>query len=277
MTAGGGSPVERAAAAVARGDVVAFTGAGISAESGIPTFRDPGGLWDRFDPERFGTWEGMAREAMIRPDALADFMAALRRAIGTARPNPAHRAVADLERAGLVTGVITQNVDGLHQEAGSGTVVEIHGSLLERLCLGCGLVDRVDRNELLEGLDHAIRALRTAFVPSFVSLLPRCRRCGSPTRPGTVAFGEMVRSFPEAERLAGRCATMLVVGTSGEVEPAASLPRLAREAGALVVHVGLGPTWITADLELTGPAGAILPDLATRATGSRDTARPGRE
>jgi len=143
----------------------------------------------------------------------------------------------------------------LHQEAGSGTVVEIHGSLLERLCLGCGLVDRVDRNELLEGLDHAIRALRTAFVPSFVSLLPRCRRCGSPTRPGTVAFGEMVRSFPEAERLAGRCATMLVVGTSGEVEPAASLPRLAREAGALVVRVGLGPTWITADLELTGPAG----------------------
>ncbi len=182
MTAGGGSPVERAAAAVARGDVVAFTGAGISAESGIPTFRDPGGLWDRFDPERFGTWEGMAREAMIRPDALADFMAALRRAIGTARPNPAHRAVADLERAGLVTGVITQNVDGLHQEAGSGTVVEIHGSLLERLCLGCGLVDRVDRNELLEGLDHAIRALRTAFVPSFVSLRARRARWSRPRR-----------------------------------------------------------------------------------------------
>jgi NAD-dependent deacetylase len=277
MTGGGGTPMEHAAEAIARGDVVAFTGAGISAESGIPTFRDPGGLWDRFDPERFGTWEGMAREAMTRPDALADFMAALRKAMAGARPNPAHRALADLEGAGLVSGVITQNVDGLHQEAGSGSVVEIHGSLLERMCLACGLMDRVDRSEFLEGLDHAIRALRTAFVPSFVSLLPRCRHCGSPTRPGTVAFGEPVRDFERADRLAAACRTMLVVGTSGEVEPAASLPRLAREAGALVVHVGPGPTWITADLELHGPAGSVLPELAARAAAHRDTARPGRE
>ncbi|MDP9340810.1 MAG: NAD-dependent protein deacylase [Actinomycetota bacterium] len=257
--------MERAAEAIAGGDVVAFTGAGISAESGIPTFRDPGGLWSRFDPDRFGTWEGLSREAMTRPDGLAEFLAALRRAMSDAKPNPAHHALATLERAGLVNAVLTQNVDGLHQEAGSEQVVEIHGSLLERRCLACGCAERVPRREFLAGLDHAIRGLRTAFVPSLLSLLPRCANCDAPTRPGTVAFGEQVRDFERAEGLAGRCRTMLVVGTSGEVEPAAGLPRRARELGALVIHVGPGPTWVTADVEITAPAGRVLPELAARA------------
>src|SRR5437867_262433 len=97
-----GRGADEAVRALAEGGVVAFTGAGISADSGIPTFRDPGGLWDRFDPARFGTWEGLAAEAMSRPDALAEFLAALRTAFARARPNAAHGALAELERAGLL-------------------------------------------------------------------------------------------------------------------------------------------------------------------------------
>ena len=212
---------------------------------------------------------------MTRPDALAEFLAELRRAMAIARPNPAHRALAALERAGLLDGVLTQNVDGLHQEAGSQEVVEIHGSLLERRCLACGLRERVDRSDFLAGLDHAIRGLRTAFVPSLLSLLPRCANCDAPARPGMVTFGEPVRDFDRAERLAGSCRTMLVVGTSGEVEPAAGLPRVARQAGALVIHVGPGPTWIAADLEIREPAGRVLPQLASRAL--REARSPTRE
>jgi NAD-dependent deacetylase len=241
-----------------------FTGAGISAESGIPTFRDPDGLWDRFDPERFGTWEGLAALAMSHPDRLADFLVALRDAFAHARPNAAHRALADLERAGLTTAVITQNVDGLHQEAGSLHVVEIHGSLHRRVCLVCGTEERVTRAEFLEGLARAIGGLRTAFVPSLASVLPRCHVCGGPTRPGFVAFGEPPLRFDEAKALAASATSMLVVGTAGEVEPAATLPRIARTAGLPVVHVG-GESFVEADVDLRGKAARLLPDLARRA------------
>jgi len=261
--------IDQAVRAVRGGAVVAFTGAGISADSGIPTFREPGGLWERFDPERFGTWEGLAREAMTHPDRLADFLGALRKAFGQARPNRAHRALARLEGSGLLTSVITQNVDGLHREAGSLHVVEIHGSLHRRVCLVCGTEDRVTRPEFLVGLARAIGALRTAFVPSLASVLPRCRVCGGPTRPGFVAFGETPLDFDQAERLASECRTMLVVGTAGEVEPAAGLPRLARASGATVIHVGAGKSFVEADLDLRGRAAQVLPDVVEGAVKGR--------
>jgi NAD-dependent protein deacetylase/lipoamidase len=276
MTPAGRRPAaverERAAAALAGGGVLAFTGAGISADSGVPTFRDPGGLWERFDPDRFGTWEGIAAQAMTHPDVLADFLAELRSAFGRARPNDAHRALADLERAGLLTAVVTQNVDGLHQEAGSLHVIEIHGSLHRRVCLVCGTEERVTRPEFLESLARAIAGLRTAFVPSLASILPRCRVCGGPTRPGFVAFGERPMQFEEASARAATCAAMLVVGTAGEVEPAATLPRLARTAGAPVVHVGAGETLVEADLDLRGRAATVLPELVRRAIAAARTA-----
>jgi len=255
---------DRAAAFIAAGGVVAFTGAGISAESGVPTFRDPGGLWDRFDPERFGTWEGLSEEAMAHPDALADFLAALRAKIAHARPNAAHRALAELEHRALLHGLITQNVDGLHQEAGNLDVVEIHGSLHRRICLLCGTDERVTRGDFLEGIDRAIAGLRTAFVPSLASILPRCHVCGGPTRPGFVAFGERPLRFEEAMARAAAARSMLVVGTAGEVEPAASLPRLARAAGAPVLHVG-GESLVEADVDLRGRAARLLPALVRRA------------
>lgn len=253
--------LEGAAKVLARGGVVALTGAGISAESGIPTFRDPGGLWERFDPGRFGTWTGIAREAMVRPDHLAGFLAEARRAFGSARPNAAHRALADLERAGVLDAVITQNVDGLHQQAGSRSVVEVHGSMLRRVCLACGRREAVDREAFLEGLDRAILALRTDFIPSFQALLPPCPACGGPSRPDFVAFGEAVQDFDRAMGLAGGCRAMLVVGTSGEVYPAADLPARARAGRATVIQVVTGPTAVRADISLEGPAGEVVPAL----------------
>jgi NAD-dependent deacetylase len=253
--------LDDAAEAIARGDVVAFTGAGVSAESGIPTFRDPGGLWERYDPMRFATFEGIAREAMEHPDQLADYLSEMRAAFAKATPNPAHLALAELEQRGLLLGVITQNVDGLHREAGNIHVVEVHGSHARRRCLSCGHTEDVTREEYLAGLEHTIRALRTAFVTSYQSLLPRCTLCDGPARPDVVAFGEQVRDFHEAERLAARARTFLVVGTSGEVYPAAGLPDYARGCGALVVEVAPDRTSVDADLRIEGRAGRILPEL----------------
>jgi NAD-dependent deacetylase len=253
--------LEEAAEAISRGDVVAFTGAGISAESGIPTFRDPGGLWDRYSPMRFGTFEGIAREAMEHPDELADYLTEMRAAFANAKPNPGHRALADLERIGLLVGVITQNVDGLHREAGNTTVIEVHGSHLRRRCLSCGMAEDVTREEYVDAMGRTIQALRSAFVPSYQALLPRCRVCDGPARPDVVAFGEPVKDFHEAERLAERAATLLVVGTSGEVWPAAGVPEHARSRGSTIVEVAKGPTSIRADVRLEGEAGRVLPEL----------------
>ena len=255
------SALEEAAGAIGRGDVVAFTGAGISAESGIPTFRDPGGLWDRYSPMRFGTFEGIAREAMEHPDELADYLTEMRDAFAHAKPNPGHVALADLEREGLLAGVITQNVDGLHREAGNTVVIEVHGSHLRRRCLSCGIAEDVSRRDYLDAMGRTIEALRSSFVPSYQALLPKCRICGGPARPDVVAFGEAVKDFHEAERLAERAGTLLAVGTSGEVWPAAGLPDHARARGATIVEVAKGPTSIRPDVRLDGEAGRILPEL----------------
>lgn len=254
-----------AGAVLARGGVVAFTGAGISAESGIPTFRDPGGLWDRFDPGVFGTWEGLGRLAMSRPGELAGFLAELRRALASARPGPAHVALARLEGAGLLDGVITQNVDGLHQEAGCRRVIEVHGSFTRTVCLVCADRREVGREAFVRDLNRAVIGLRTAFVPSLAALLPRCENCGGPARPDFVAFGEAVQDLDRADRLVRSCRALLVVGTSGEVFPAADLPLAAREAGATVLEVGPDPTLLAADLRVEGPAGTVLPDLVRAA------------
>jgi NAD-dependent deacetylase len=259
--------LDRAASVLAGGGAVAFTGAGISAESGIPTFRDPGGLWDRFDPAEFGTWEGLARVAVNRPDALADFLSDLRRAFAGARPGPGHAALAGLEECGVLRAVITQNVDGLHQDAGSRRVIELHGSFRCRACLVCGATEPIGREAFLQDTDRAIAGLRSAFVPSLAAILPRCSACGGPARPDFVAFGDAVRHYEEAEALVREAQVVLVVGTSAEVFPAARLPEEARAAGATILEVAAGPTSIEADHRVVGRAGSMLPLLAEAATG----------
>jgi NAD-dependent deacetylase len=164
---------------------------------------------------------------------------------------------------------VTQNVDGLHQEARSRRVIEIHGSFLRIRCLRCGRTEAVTREELCEDLDRAVGGLRQAFVPSFESLLPKCPSCGGPSRPDFVAFGEPLHGFAEAERLAAHCRVLLVVGTSGEVYPAASLPETARSAGARVVVVASGPTAVAAHVVIEGKAGEVLPALAEAALAAK--------
>lgn len=231
----------RAALYVSLGGVVALTGAGVSAESGVPVFRGPGGLWERYRPEDLATPEAFARDPVL----VWRWYKWRLSMVLKAKPNPAHLALAELEKMGLLVAVVTQNVDGLHQAAGSRRVVELHGSIRRARCTSCHNRVRLDR------------------VPEEDVL--RCPRCGSPMRPDVVWFGEPLpgSAWSEAVRLSSTCRCMLVVGTSGVVQPAASLLFTAKRSGALVVEVNVEETPITrvADVFLEGPAGRVLPEL----------------
>lgn len=228
--------------------LVVFTGAGVSAESGIPTFRDAlTGLWARFDPEQLAT------EAAFRadPSMVWRWYAERRAAIAAAQPNAAHHAIAALEGRGPRVSVVTQNIDGLHARAGSHEVLELHGNILRVKCLeGCGNPERIE---------PAFDWRADPREP------PPCPRCGAPLRPDVVWFGELLPPdvFSRAERAALRCDLMLVVGTSALVHPAAGLPLLARQAGARIAVVNPQDTPIDAlaDHVLRGSAATVLPEL----------------
>jgi NAD-dependent deacetylase len=242
--------------------VVALTGAGVSAESGIPTFRDPGGIWDRFDPAEVGTFPGLLRFLLARPWDGIEFLKGLRGVFAAARPNPGHEALAALERLGHLRCVITQNVDGLHQRAGSSRVLEMHGTFARSRCMGCGAVVAQTMDEFLCELDQMIVKLASYMASHPAHLLRRCE-CGGLVRWDFVAFGEAVQCLDQATAEAGACDVMLVCGTSGVVYPAAALPETARECGALVVEVNPEATELStvADVMLRGRAGDVLPEL----------------
>jgi len=226
----------------ARG-VAALTGSGVSAESGVPTFRDAQtGLWERFDPEELATPEAFLRD----PKLVWEWYSWRRELVARAEPNPAHRALADLERRVPSFALITQNVDGLHRRAGSRNVIELHGNILRTVCSA----ERLPR-EPGEGAP------------------PRCPRCGAPLRPDVVWFGEALPpgAMEAASEAARSCEVFLCVGTSGVVYPAAGLPREAAGAGALVVEVNPEPTPVTplAAFALRGRAGELLPALVAAA------------
>jgi len=254
-----GEALERAAArlATARRAVVS-TGAGMSRESGIPTFRDAQeGLWARFSPQELATEAGFRAD----PRRVWSWYAERRRRIEACLPHAGHHALVELEALLPALPIVTQNIDGLHQQAGSREVVELHGSIRRAKCL--------DAHHPFTGALPESDALEVDPPP--------CPRCGSPLRPDVVWFGEML---PEAETerawaLAGACDVMLVVGTSGTVWPAAELPHLARRAGATVIEVSPEPTDVTpaADLFLQGAAGVVLPALV-RAVRDARPSRP---
>jgi NAD-dependent deacetylase len=239
-------PAELVAALRAAQQVAVLTGAGISAESGIPTFRDAlTGLWARYDPRELATVEGFRRN----PQMVWDWYAERRAMITACAPNPGHRALAALEQRVAALTLITQNIDGLHQAAGSRNIVELHGNIRRVKCFHEDVV--VD--------DYTAGDERP----------PRCPRCGGPLRPDVVWFGEMLpaRALHEALAAARSCDLFLSVGTSGEVEPAASLPFEALHAGATVVEVNPEATPLTprARHVLSGPAGVMLPALVATA------------
>ncbi len=221
--------------------VAVLTGAGGSAESGIPTFRDAAGLWKGFRPEDVASPEAFARD----PGFVWDWYEARRRTVAACEPNAGHRALADFERRCGSFTLITQNVDGLHTRAGSRRVLEIHGSLWRVRCTGCGET----REELRTPLPE---------VP------PRCA-CGALLRPGVVWFGETLDPalLAEAWRAAESADFFLVAGTSGQVQPAASLAEAALARGAAVVEINLEPTPLTprATVALRGGCAALLPAL----------------
>jgi NAD-dependent deacetylase len=222
--------------------IAVLTGAGVSKESGVPTFRDAQtGLWAKFDPQALASREGFRRD----PGLVWRWYAWRSSIVHSVQPNPAHHALARLGREKDVT-IITQNVDGLHQAAGSSRVLEVHGNIRRFKCL--------DREHPMQ-VDH----------PANLDEPPSCPHCGSLARPDVVWFGEMLPAgiWAEAERVSRNCDLMLVVGTSGLVHPAASLPLYAVASGARTIEINPERTPLTPylDLYLCGPAGEVLPRL----------------
>jgi NAD-dependent deacetylase len=219
--------------------VVVLTGAGISAESGVPTFRGEGGLWKEYRAQDLATPEAFARD----PELIWRFYAWRRQLVGGCRPNRGHMILAEIERQLQPFTLVTQNIDGLHQRAGSKNVIELHGSLWGLRCTQCG---------------QAWRDLAVPLEPS----PPLCPNCGSIARPAVVWFGEPLdpQVLDRATEACSRAATMLVVGTSALVQPAAQLPLTAKRAGAQLIEVNLESTPLTphADLALSGAASVVL-------------------
>ncbi len=222
---------------------VALTGAGISVESGIPPFRGKGGLWEKIDPMKYAHINAYERD----PGEVWEVLfLGLNDVLKSAKPNDGHLGLYQLENMGLLQTIVTQNIDGLHQQAGSKDVIEFHGTFASQHCMTCG--QSIDS-------DHV----------SLEQIPPQCT-CGGILRPDVVMFGEIIPSdhMQRSQMLASTCDVMLVVGTSATVEPAAYLPIIAKRAGATIIEVNPESTPLThqvSDITLLGQAGRVMRDL----------------
>jgi NAD-dependent deacetylase len=252
MTPKAKSPLQQAVAQLhAAQQIVVFTGAGVSKESGVPTFRDAQtGLWANYNPEDLATREGFLRDpAMVW--SWYDFR---RNRVWTVEPNPGHLALVNLQswveaQPERSWTLITQNIDNLHQRAGSTGVLELHGNIFRYKCL--------DRN-------HSVTLPEEQTSPQ-ESLPPECSQCGSWVRPDVVWFGETLPEniLNQSYAAAARADVMLIVGTSGVVYPAADIPQEARRNGACLIEINPEPSALTpmVDVFLEGPSGTILSEL----------------
>ncbi len=239
------SNIERAVAILKQSSfTTAYTGAGISVESGIPPFRGEGGLWTKYDPELLYIDHFMNDPASawtIIKEIFYDFF-------GQAKPNKAHLVLSEMEKNGFIGRVITQNIDNLHQEAGSNRVFEFHGNSKHLVCLACHMHYHV--NEI--NLDH---------------LPPTCRQCGGLLKPDFVFFGEGIPQLPlaAAYEAASISEVFLIIGTTGEVMPANQIPFLAKSNGATIIEVNLDESNYTrniTDIFLKGKATEIMGMIA---------------
>ena len=244
-------------------NIVAFTGAGISAESGIPTFRDPGGLWDQFDPDEFGTAGSIVTTALNKPRLIRGFLLQMVEIFEKAKPNPGHHGLKSLEEMGLLKTIITQNINNLHQEAGNSHVIEVHGSLFRARCLSCGRKQQLNKRELLGRALEFLGSEDSFEVAKLAELMPHCPVCGSISRPDVVMFGEQVLQLPEAIAEAEQSDLVIVLGTSGVVYPAAALPYQAYEQDAKVVEINPTGNYYDSISEcyINSPAGAAMPKI----------------
>ena len=224
----------------AAGNVVALTGAGISIESGIPPFRGKGGLWERFDPMEYAHIDALMRDPTKVWKVLVKEMKEI---VERAEPNDGHKGLAKLEARDNLKTIITQNVDGLHQAAGSTDVIEYHGTFAWQRCMDCGQ-------------KYENREVDVSEIP------PRCN-CGGILRPDAVFFGEMIpaEAMWRSRKAAIDCDLMLVVGTSAVVQPAAMIPVIAKENGAKIVEINPERTPLTVDISdylIMGEAGKVM-------------------
>lgn len=224
--------------------VAVLTGAGVSAESGVPTFQ--GGFWGKYSPEEMATAAGFRKN----PSLVWDWYGARRRELANVQPNPGHYALAQLEQRGVRCTVITQNIDGLHQKAGSTRVIELHGSLLRAKCFSC-------------------EAAAPAGWEQATQSPPPCAVCGSWLRPEVVWYGENLppKAWDEALEASCDCDLFFSIGTASQVYPAASLPQEALRAGVPVAEINPDYTPLTAAMTyvLRGPSGQVLPELLAAA------------
>ena len=222
-------------------NITVLTGAGISADSGVPTFRGADGLWRSYRAEDLATPEAFERD----PKLVWEWYNWRRELIATKQPNAAHLAIVELERRAPAFWLVTQNVDGLHRDAGSRNLSEIHGNIWKVRCTGCNAVD--------ENRD----------VP--ISILPSCSQCGALLRPHIVWFGEslLAADLEQCATVLRRCDLLLVIGPSGVVYPAAGFAAVAKEAGAFIVEINLDPTpqSSSVDVSLQGRAKDLVPLL----------------
>lgn len=218
-----------------------FTGAGISAESGVATFRGKDGLWNKLNPEELANFSAF----MKNPDMVWEWYQYRRQIVENTEPNAGHYAIAELEKYYKVD-VVTQNVDNLHARAGSTNIDELHGSIIRNFCVDC----KTYYNSEKLNID---------------SRVPRCSKCNGLIRPDVVWFGENLRgnAFPNGERKAKECDICFVIGTSAVVYPAAYIPLTAKQYGAYIVEINIQPTDFTyqADYSIFGKSGEILPEI----------------
>ena len=225
-----------------RRNAVALTGAGISVESGIPSFRGAQGMWAKYDPTEYASLHAF----MQHPRKVWEMLSEMVSVCGGAVPNVAHKGLAVLEEMGVVRAVITQNVDGLHQAAGSRRVIEYHGNLDELICVAC----------------WKRYMTRERWTPGAV---PLCD-CGEILKPNVVLFGEPIPwlAQEQAEEEARTCGVLLVIGTSAQVSPACDIPRIAKESGAAVLEINPEETFLSGnvtDIHLRGGASEVLGKL----------------
>ncbi|MDF1537872.1 MAG: NAD-dependent deacylase [Candidatus Thorarchaeota archaeon] len=227
--------------------ISAFTGAGISVDSGIPDFRSEGGLWERYDPHEFATYDSFLAD----PSKFWTMGQELAEVILKAEPNDAHLSLSRLEKAGKLVGIITQNIDNLHQTAGNTNVTEIHGNYLRAYCLDC-------REEYVGDAIH--RRVVEGEIP------PHCDKCGGILKSEAILFNEPLPqdAMEKAISLCKNTDLMLVIGTSLSVYPAAFLPQLAKNSGAKIILINLEGTNRddVADIVLRGSASDLVPKIA---------------
>lgn len=236
--------------------VAVLTGAGISAESGVATFRDPDGLWSRFSPLELASMDGF----LANPDRVWEWYEYRRAIINSVQPNDGHFALAELSRVVPQFTLITQNVDRLHQAAGSRDVIELHGNLIDNHCQRCHAPHVFPDQDILNGFTQ--------------KKLPRCSFCGGLVRPSVVWFGENLPTdaLSSAEQAALTCDVFFSIGTSAEVYPAAQLPYSAKSAGAFVCEVNPNETILTpfVDFHVRGQSAQALREIVTAVKAERE-------